>query len=430
MIINIPNPAYTNQLLKIDIMAITMGRTVELFIQADDSPEIYPFIVNNKTFSIYKNYSKSGRYSINGSIPSFNFTNSRSFNVYANTIFNLECPSSVFTGETFTCVITQVLTDYKANIVVDFGDGENRLLTFDNKNLEVNKKFTSKGAYLISIETVDKYMLKFKKNTTVLVTGPPVCTEPIILIQDQRALSDPLQTKRSALFTVNAEVYFQCSVDFTDTKEWKVEQVDPNTGAVIKTIDFADNSSRFNAELAIQPFTLGYGVYRFSFFEKVSYYSKAELKTVSASEHTFLEIVPSGVGVFGFGDMVSEIVFGVNQDVGIQPGLYSVDYDSVVGVASLNFTFYCRVIDWNETSLFLDVDNLTVTKMGPLGNLNIFADNDTKCLDGRFDLCWVLCEVDFYFKYFNTNCFQFKIRKCFLSFIFYYLILHNANNAV
>ena len=158
-----------------------------------------------------------------------------------------------------------------------------------------------------------------------------------------RGLSNPLEIKRSDLSSIIGLTYFECQIDFTNSKSWQVEKIDSNTGAPINLVDLASNPTRTHAELVFSPNTLTYGLYKVSYQVTI----ESSLATLSSQALTYIKVVPTGINVFVFKYGMQELSFGYEQEIEISPVLYSIDYDQLVDINSLSFTFSCRKIDVN-----------------------------------------------------------------------------------
>jgi hypothetical protein len=179
-------------------------------------------------------------------------------------------------------------------------------------------------------------------------------------------------------------IYFECSLDFTNDKLWSVSKVDQLTGNLIKNIDVTSNPTKLNSELVINSNTLDYGVYRFYFKNGIYFYESAQYKTVSSEIETFIEIIPTGLLVFGFTNGVSYMSFGLEQEIEINPGLNSIDLDSIIQPSGLNYTFYCRALKLNDSNTYTDYSNVTeLLYMGLNNNLMVFQNNDLKCIKSK-----------------------------------------------
>ena len=179
----------------------------------------------------------------------------------------------------------------------------------------------------------------------------PLCFKPILTIDDQRSFTNPMQIKRSKLFSIIVNIYFECSLDLSDVKEWtayklnnKLNENDPSS---IELIDLSSNPTKSNSELVFKPNTLSYGIYKLNFKNTVTFNSNQQ---VYADITQYIEIIPTGIQIMAFENGINELSFGNQQDIELNPGLYSTDYDLLAQPFKLNFTFYCRPV--NSNSIF------------------------------------------------------------------------------
>ena len=151
-----------------------MGRNATVLITFDDGGGDLTFLINNNTFSFQKMYEKSGNYKITGSVLAMGLTKrSESINlpVLPSVVFKLICNDYVQVGEVVNCSIIDVMSNANVNMLVDFGDGEQRLLYLANSDLTVHKVYAAGGHYAIRAESVDKYFNKTSHNATIKVIG-------------------------------------------------------------------------------------------------------------------------------------------------------------------------------------------------------------------------------------------------------------------
>jgi hypothetical protein len=151
-----------------------MGRNATVLIRFDDGGADITFLINNNTLSFQKTYKKSGDYKITGSVLAMNLTKTyKSINlpVLPSVIFKLKCNDIVQVGEVVNCSIIDVMANANLSILVDFGDGEQRVLYLANSDLTVQKVYATEGHYAIRAESVDKYLNKTTHNATIKIIG-------------------------------------------------------------------------------------------------------------------------------------------------------------------------------------------------------------------------------------------------------------------
>ena len=168
-------------------------------------------------------------------------------------------------------------------------------------------------------------------------------------INDRRNFSNPFQIKRSKLFSIIVNIYFECSLDFSDVKEWTVyklnNKLNENDPSSIQLIDLSSNPTKSNSELVFKPNTLSYGIYKLYFKNTVTFNSNQQVYTQTTQ---YIKVIPTGIQVIAFENSLSEMSVGYQQDIELNPGLYSIDYDLLAQPSELNFTFYCRPVNSNN----------------------------------------------------------------------------------
>ena len=99
---------------------------------------------------------------------------------------------------------------------------------------------------------------------------------------------------------------------------------------------------------------------------------------------SFLEIIPSGVTVFGLENGNTQAYVGKNQSFVLNPPLYSFDLDFIASMSSLTFKFYCYITPTGSQTdqtflsqvLANQVDDLSKIKANLISPVN-FCFNST-----------------------------------------------------
>ena len=142
-------------------------------------------------------------------------------------------------------------------------------------------------------------------------------------------------------------------MDFSDVKEWTVyklnNKLNENDPSSKELIDISSNPTKSNSELVFKPNTLLYGIYKLYFKNTVTFNSNQQVYTDITQ---YIDIIPTGIQVIAFENGINELSFGYQQDIELNPGLYSTDYDLLAQLSNLNFTFYCRPVNINSNNLF------------------------------------------------------------------------------
>jgi hypothetical protein len=161
-----------------------------------------------------------------------------------------------------------------------------------------------------------------------------------LYIQQSYAQNSPKKIFRSQLFSLSTISYFACNFTYSLDYIWSLRRVD-----IPKIIDLTKNPTFQSSELVIQSNTLDFGVYEFIF--KINVVS-TDLNNVSNTANTFIQIIPSGLAIFGLQNGISSQLVGSSQSFILNPGLYSLDLDYLLSMNKLNYTFYCNSINSNR----------------------------------------------------------------------------------
>ena len=100
---------------------------------------------------------------------------------------------------------------------------------------------------------------------------------------------------------------------------------------------------------------LEFGLYNFR-LQVVVYFNSN--KSLSNADETFIEIIPSGIAIFGLENGLSSTLIGSQQAITLSPGVFTKDMDEIITPDKLEFKFYCKTInpyDKNEISSSIDL---------------------------------------------------------------------------
>ena len=147
---------------------------------------------------------------------------------------------------------------------------------------------------------------------------------------------------RSSIVSLSTETLFACNLTYTISYMWTM---------LPATIDLSLNPTSFSPGLVIQANTLFYGFFEFTLQVQVTLTSTGQ--TLSNNQTQTIEIVPTGVAVFGLQNGISGITIGSQQALSLNPTLYSIDLDNLISPSSLVFTFFCSILGGTSTSLDL-----------------------------------------------------------------------------
>ena len=147
---------------------------------------------------------------------------------------------------------------------------------------------------------------------------------------------------RSKLFILSTYSSFSCNSNYTYTYTWSLTKTD-----TAELIDLTLNPTSTKSELVMPAYTLAYGFYEFRF--QVDLLSP-EYGTLSNAALTYIQIVPTGVAVFGIENGVSAQMIGAQQAFALNPAAYSVDMDFIISASTLTYVFYCNAINLTQAT--------------------------------------------------------------------------------
>ena len=156
------------------------------------------------------------------------------------------------------------------------------------------------------------------------------CFAPkIVLISTASNLSLPIKFRRDEDFSISSAVELNCNSSLAITIQWTIHTcIDSNCSNSIH-VDSTIATS-FN-ELFIPSRTLLCGLYQLKLIVTMAISS-----SLKSSQSAYIQIEPSGTSanLFLFGTLM--ITNGYQQDLQLNPGLYSIDQDGYDFNASVN----------------------------------------------------------------------------------------------
>ena len=112
-----------------------------------------------------------------------------------------------------------------------------------------------------------------------------------------------------------------------------------------KEISLTANPTAKSFELVLSEKFLTIGIFKIVFEFNASFSNPSENR--SSINETYVEVVPSGIVVSSRENSIDKIVIGKNQALSLEPVKYSYDLDSMISMSSLEFKFYCKLVDRN-----------------------------------------------------------------------------------
>lgn len=173
------------------------------------------------------------------------------------------------------------------------------------------------------------------------------CNSEITFKEFYPVPSSPLVVERSELLKIRSTTVYTCLQNFTTKNFWRVFSI--NSETLNETlVTFKNNPTVNQSELVIRSNTLFYGLYRIShtvLLEVDTGYVKNINNLFESSLDTYVQIVPTGIAVFGLENGNDYILIGNNQSLTVNPLVNSYDMDFLIKTSSLEFKFYCFIYD-------------------------------------------------------------------------------------
>ena len=190
----------------------------------------------------------------------------------------------------------------------------------------------------------------------------------------------PRYVPRAKLFSILTYTIYSCNVTFFEEKSWEVNQVDPDTGNVTRSVNISDNASIKQSELVMPPLALDYGVYQFIYQVILTANDSGVFKSTEPYQlSTFVEIITTGIAVYALPANMRKIARGLEETIVLDPKKYSFDRDLYVDASKLTYVHYCRVIE-NDIS-FVESQNLTYLSENPSLNASLGFDPSRVCFN-------------------------------------------------
>jgi hypothetical protein len=137
---------------------------------------------------------------------------------------------------------------------------------------------------------------------------------------------------------------FNCNVTISNSKQWKVSQVDPVSGVVISQIAMNNNPSSSASSLSLESNALACGMYKISF--TVTMDQTVTVQLFQSTVFTYVNIVPAGLVIKLLPDSPTLINVGNSQLITLNATQYSYDPNFPIGAPQrllTNFQWFC----WN-----------------------------------------------------------------------------------
>ncbi len=307
------------------------------------------------------------------------------------------------TGNPLNCSLVFQTYGMFLSVLVDYGDGSGESFSGVNSTapILIKKAYAVPGIFSIIFQgsynnTVLNYTVNVQGskmpfylyfhainlNNLIFFYKGAKCLDPVLSIINIGTLNSPYQVNRSDQFSVVAQTFYPCTANLTsDVRSWSVY----STTDLTKSKDLASgNPTKSSNEMSFSGNVLSYGTYMFIYTATYTYQDIVLGSTShSASITGYVQVIPSGIAVFGFPSGVQQMLFGCTQPIAINPGSNSIDFDNLANLASLNFNFYCRRVNESDKSTFDPSQYTSVTSLGTTNNMWQVNDNNMTCLFGN-----------------------------------------------
>lgn len=172
----------------------------------------------------------------------------------------------------------------------------------------------------------------------------PLCHEfslDMQLSQNETSL-EPKKHYRSEAIIISSTALFYCNVLYEYEYQWTLKKLNPATLESIETIDLSSNPSAKYSEFQILENTLMYGLYQVELRLDVSF---NVTKKLNKTAETFFEVVSMGLNISATKNVISEITIGRRQGYYLEPNVYSIDLDELIGADQMKFLFFCQTLN-------------------------------------------------------------------------------------
>jgi hypothetical protein len=219
----------------------------------------------------------------------------------------------------------------------------------------ISNGYAFSGLYTVSVTALNSTLPMTNGSIVLNVTGTDACAPPTVNIVNPGTATSPVPFNRSSTVALSGSVAIACSYTYTTTYAWKMVTV---TTGVTTDMTLNQGYSGYNSgSLVISSNTLPFGTFKFTYTVTLSYAANGG-GSFTQSATTYAKIVPSGLNVFGFTNGILQQAYGSAQAITVDAGSNTLDLDSLINPASLNYTFYCQRVPTVQSGvLFFSNDN-------------------------------------------------------------------------
>jgi hypothetical protein len=198
--------------------------------------------------------------------------------------------------------------------------------------------------YNKSLNQSQMYEYMFTDDSTFMAN----CFKPTLNIDKLSNRNQALVVKRSEMVILSGMTQINCMQNIINTKQWFIYKINATLREREEEIVFKNNPTLNNADLVIQPNTLEYGLYKFTFKVTLDNFN-----LISSHIDTYVNVTPSGLVVQALslsgkkndGGGCIEVTRGLNESIQFNPYLNSYDIDSLAVMTSQVFEYMIQIID-------------------------------------------------------------------------------------
>jgi hypothetical protein len=232
---------------------------------------------------------------------------------------------------------------------LSYGDGSMPVNYVINDAIQVIAKgYAFSGLYTVSVTALNSTTSMANGSFTLNVTGENSCAPPTVGILNPGTATSPVPFNHSNTVALSGSVAIACAYTYTTTYTWKMVNV--ATGVAIDMTSNSGYSGYNSGTLVISSNTLPFGTFKFNYTVTLSYTTNGG-GTFTQSATTYVVIVPSGLNVFGFTNGILQQAYGSAQSITVDAGSNTLDLDSIINPASLNYTFYCQRVPTGQSGV-------------------------------------------------------------------------------
>jgi hypothetical protein len=197
--------------------------------------------------------------------------------------------TSVLVGRTVQVNLLAVTLGALVPFSVNYGDSSDTFnFSLQDSSQIISKAYALAGIYTLAVTGQNPLSMVFN------VTAPPECPTPSLsILNAATSFSNPSQVDRSSTLNLTALVAFNCSFNFTLTKQWSLIEVSPSNGTLIGAVTNL-TANYDQSELVLSENSLLYGLFKFTCHVNIVYSLNNQM-TYLYRQHetsTFVKIVP------------------------------------------------------------------------------------------------------------------------------------------